>query len=254
MANTTISDLTAGSITDDNDCFVMDTSEGTTVKITYAELVDALENIFQNKLVFDTLPNSFSNNPVASYGIYNALGYQSQLVWDSTPSSSNHAITSGAVYNAIGGVSGLTFLQAYDSSVSQCSAGFVFTPQGAYSMYSNIMGTIPSVASSVAGQIISSALPTVVTKVLPSQTTDFTIAVSDWVDGQATVTGTFNVGTGYLNDVVPTMGERATWNSCGVYPTAITATGVTFECATTPTVPLTFKVTQTAVSDPAAST
>ena len=250
MANTTISDLTAGSITDNNDCFVMDTSEGTTVKITYAELVEALENIFQNKLVFDTLPNGSSNNPVASYGIYNALGYKSQLVWDSTPSSNDHAITSGAVYNAIGGVNGLTFLQDYSSSVQYLSAGYVFTPQGAYNMYTNVMNTIPAIASQIAGSIAQS----IITKVLPSQTTDFTIAVSDWVDGRATVAGTFNVGAGYLNDVVPTIGERATWNSCGVYPVEITATGVTFECATTPTAPLTFKVTQTAVSNPAAST
>ena len=238
MAGTTITDLESGAITSDSDCFVIDTVDGETVKITYAALIAALQNIFVNQTAYAT----------------DMQGKQDTLTFDNRPTpNSNNPVTSDGIgryiSNVIGGVSSLTFLQAYDSSVSQLSAGFVFTPQGAYNMYSNLMNTIPSIA----GQIVGSALPSVVTKVLPSQTTDFTIAVSDWVDGRATVAGTFNVSTSYLNDVVPTMGERATWNSCGVYPVAITATDITFECDTTPTEPLTFKVTQTLVDNPTTS-
>ena len=238
MAGTTITDLETGAITSDNDCFVIDTVDRETVKITYAALITALQNIFVNQTAYAT----------------DMQGKQDTLTFDNRPTpNSNNPVTSDGIgryiSNVIGGGSSLTFLQAYDSSVSQLSAGFVFTPQGAYNMYSNLMGTIPAIA----GQIVWSALPSVVTKVLPSQTTDFTIAVSDWVDGRATVAGTFNVSTSYLNDVVPTMGERATWNSCGVYPVAITATDITFECDTTPTEPLTFKVTQTLVDNPTTS-
>lgn len=231
MAGTTITDLESGAITSDSDCFVIDTVDGETVKITYAALIAALQNIFVNQTAYAT----------------DMQGKQDTLTFDNRPTpNSNNPVTSDGIgryiSSVIGGVSSLTFLQAYDSSVSQLQSGFVFTPSGANNMYTTLMSTF------------TTAINSSITKVLPSQTTDFTIAVSDWVDGQATVAGTFNVGTGYLNDVVPTMGERATWNSCGVYPTAITATGVTFECATTPTVPLTFKVTQTAVSDPSTST
>lgn len=242
MAGTTITDLTEGAITSNDDCFVIDTADGETVKIKYSDLITALLTKFVDSEDFDTAINNLN----AKFSQYIPIQDLKTTVYNQV----SYPITGSAVYNAIGGVNGLTFLQTYDSSVQYLSAGYVFTPQGAYSMYTNVMNTIPAIA----GQMIGSALSSVITKVLPSLTTDFTIAVSDWVDGRATVAGTFNVGTGYLNDVVPTMGERATWNSCGVYPTAITATGVTFECATTPTVPLTFKVTQTAVSDPSTST
>lgn len=242
MAGTTITDLTEGAITSNDDCFVIDTADGETVKIKYSDLITALLTKFVDSEDFDTAINNLN----AKFSQYIPIQDLKTTVYNQV----SYPITGSAVYNAIGGVNGLTFLQAYDSSVQYLSAGYVFTPQGAYSMYTNVMNTIPAIASQIAGSIAQS----IITKVLPSQTTDFTIAVSDWVDGRATVAGTFNVGTGYLNDVVPTMGERATWNSCGVYPVEITAIGVTFECTTTPTTPLTFKVTQTMVSNPAAST
>lgn len=242
MAGTTITDLTEGAITSNDDCFVIDTADGETVKIKYSDLVTALLTKFVDSEDFDTAINNLN----AKFSQYIPI----QDLKTTVTNQVSYPITGSAVYNAIGGVNGLTFLQDYSSSVQYLSAGYVFTPQGAYNMYSNLMNTIPSIAGQIAGSIAQS----ITTKVLPSQTTDFTIAASDWVDGRATVAGTFNVNTGYLNDVVPTMGERATWNSCGVYPTAITATGVTFECTTTPTTPLTFKVTQTVVSDPSTST
>ena len=168
------------------------------------------------------------------------------MTFDNAPAQgSNNPVRSGGIYNAIGGVNALTFLQAYDSSVSQLSAGFVFTPQGAYNMYTNISNTIPSVAASVASSMINS----ITTKVIPSQASNFTIEITDWSGGSATITGTFNVGTGYSNEVVPTIGERATWDYYGVYPISITASSITFQCATTPGADLTFKVLQTIVAD-----
>ena len=179
-------------------------------------------------------------------------------MWSDTPTEgSGNAITSRGVYNAIGGTSAIQYEQNYSSSAVGHSAGYAFTPEGAYYMYSNIMSTVASTyatQSSVTSQI-NSAMGGItrglVTRVLPSQTTAFTIATTDWTNGQATVTGTFNVVTGYMNDVLPTIGERAVWDYYGVYPTAITATSITFECATTPAQALTFNVVRTSVSNPA---
>lgn len=187
----------------------------------------------------DAVPTYGSTNPVESGGVYTALlGKQDTLTFDSAPSQgSNNPVRSGGIYNAIGGVNALRFLQAYDSSVAQLSAGFVFTPQGAYNMYTNLMNTF------------TTAINSSITKVSPSQDTDFSIAVADWSGGQATVTGSFLVGTGWSNEVVPTIGERATWDYYGVYPVSITATAITFQCATTPASALTFKVLRTMVQN-----
>ena len=40
-----------------------------------------------------------------------------------------------------------------------------------------------------------------------------------------------------------TFGEQPTWRECGVYPSSVAETGITFTCTTTPTSDLTFKVT-----------
>lgn len=206
----------------------------------------------------DAVPTYGSTNPVESGGVYNALlGKQDTLTFDSAPSQgSNNPVRSGGIYNSLGGVSTLTFLEAYNSTVENFSAGYVFTPKGAYNMYTNISNTItsvsdsiPTIAGQVAGQVVGSALPTVVTKVLPSKTTDFSIAVADWTNGQATVSGTFNVSGAVSNEIVPTIGERATWDYYGVYPIGITASSITFQCATTPTGALTFKVMQTPIQN-----
>lgn len=207
----------------------------------------------QNTLTFDTLPSGSSNNPVYSYGIYNALGYRSQIVWSDTPTQgSDNAITSRGVYNAIG-TSQIQYEGNYSSTAVGHGTGYAFTPEGAFYMWNNIQQTYAT-KNEVSEQInsaMSGITQGILTRILPSQTTVFTIATTDWTDGQATVTGTFNVGTGKMNDVVPTIGERAVWDYYGVYPTAITATSITFECATTPVQALTFNVVQTSVGNPA---
>lgn len=107
MAGTTITDLTEGAITSDDDCFVIDTVDGETVKITYAALIAALQNIFVNQtayatdmqgkqdtLTFDTTPTADSASPCTSGGIYSALqNYVTGQTFGQAMGSVNTSIT-----------------------------------------------------------------------------------------------------------------------------------------------------------------
>lgn len=262
MANTTITDLTAGEITNDNDCFVMDTSEGVTVKITYAELVEALQNVFvdqdtyttgmngkQNTLTFDNLPSGSSNNPVASFGIYNALGGKSRLVWDSAPSQgSDHGITAGGVYNAIGNTTAIQYEQNYGSTAASHSAGYAFTPAGAYDMYQNITTTAAntyatktnlSEAMTSLGNSLGQAINTKQNKVI--QSGSITIPASGWSNNENTVTCEHTTTNRNIIDI-PT-DEFTTWGDKGVYAYSETATTITFKCSETPVTDLHFRLT-----------
>lgn len=213
-------------------------TEGSTNPVQSGGVWTALQGK-QNTLTFDSLPSSSSNNPVASYGIYNALGYKSQLVWETAPAQGNsNGITAGAVYNAIG-TSQIQYEQNYSSTAVGHGTGYAFTPEGAYNMYHNIMSTVSNTYATK--QEVAR------TYIRPSATTDFTIASTDWTNGQATVTGTFIVSAPTIrNEIVPTIGEQSVWDYYGVYPVGITSTTITFKCATTPPSNLTFKVFQTA--------
>ena len=64
-------------------------------------------------------------------------------------------------------------------------------------------------------------------------------------DGWADNTQTAEIALDVTNRIVvdETFGEQPTWRECGVYPSSISETGITFTCTTTPTSDLTFKVT-----------
>lgn len=258
MANTTITDLTAGEITNDNDCFVMDTSGGVTVKITYAELVEALQNVFvdqdtyttgmngkQNTLTFDRLPSGSSNNPVASFGIFNALGGKTQLVWDSAPSQgSDHGITAGGVYNAIGNTTAIQYEQGYSGTAHEHGTGYAFTPQGAAYMWDNIQQTyatqnmVTGITNSLS-QTLGQAINTKQNKVIQSDS--ITIPASGWSNNENTVTCEHTTTNRNIIDI-PT-DEFAVWGDKGVYAYSETATTITFKCSETPVTDLHFKLT-----------
>lgn len=64
-------------------------------------------------------------------------------------------------------------------------------------------------------------------------------------DGWADNTQTVEIALDTTNRIVvdETFGEQPTWRECGVYPSSVAETGITFTCTTTPTSDLTFKVT-----------
>ena len=68
-----------------------------------------------------------------------------------------------------------------------------------------------------------------------------TLTADGWVDNSQTVEIALNTTNRIVVD--ETFGEQPTWRECGVYPSSVTETGVTFTCTTTPTSDLTFKVT-----------
>lgn len=68
-----------------------------------------------------------------------------------------------------------------------------------------------------------------------------TLTAGGWTGNTQTVEIALNT----INRIVvdETFGEQPTWRECGVYPSSVTETGITFTCTTTPTSDLTFKVT-----------
>ena len=68
-----------------------------------------------------------------------------------------------------------------------------------------------------------------------------TLTADGWVDNVQTVEIALDTNNRIVVD--ETFGEQPTWRECGVYPSSISETGITFTCTTTPTSDLTFKVT-----------
>lgn len=68
-----------------------------------------------------------------------------------------------------------------------------------------------------------------------------TLTASGWIDNTQTVEIVLDITNRIVVD--ETFGEQPTWRECGVYPSSVTETGITFTCTTTPTSDLTFKVT-----------
>ena len=68
-----------------------------------------------------------------------------------------------------------------------------------------------------------------------------TLTANGWVGNVQTVEIALDVTNRIVVD--ETFGEQPTWRECGVYPSSVTETGITFICTTTPTSDLTFKVT-----------
>lgn len=68
-----------------------------------------------------------------------------------------------------------------------------------------------------------------------------TLTANGWVGNVQTVEIALDVTNRIVVD--ETFGEQPTWRECGVYPSSISETGITFTCTTTPTSDLTFKVT-----------
>lgn len=68
-----------------------------------------------------------------------------------------------------------------------------------------------------------------------------TLTASGWINNTQTVEIVLDITNRIVVD--ETFGEQPTWRECGVYPSSVTETGITFTCTTTPTSDLTFKVT-----------
>lgn len=68
-----------------------------------------------------------------------------------------------------------------------------------------------------------------------------TLTANGWVDNVQTVEIALDTNNRIVVD--ETFGEQPTWRECGVYPSSVVETGITFTCTTTPTSDLTFKVT-----------
>lgn len=108
MAGTTITDLTEGAITSNDDCFVIDTADGETVKIKYADLITALVEVFVHKESYNATISQ----------IFSAInGKQDKLTFDDTPTANSvNPCTSGGIYSALQNyVTGQTFGQAMGS-------------------------------------------------------------------------------------------------------------------------------------------
>lgn len=68
-----------------------------------------------------------------------------------------------------------------------------------------------------------------------------TLTANGWADNAQTVEIALDTNNRIVVD--ETFGEQPTWRECGVYPSSVAETGITFTCTTTPTSNLTFKVT-----------
>lgn len=68
----------------------------------------------------------------------------------------------------------------------------------------------------------------------------YTLTAAGWNNKAQTVAIPLNTANRNVIDI--TLGENSTWDSCGVYPSAETANGITFVCDTVPSTDLTFKV------------
>lgn len=206
MANTTITDLTAGEITNDNDCFVMDTSEGVTVKITYAELVEALTTYYVRQ-------ESFNSTMATVFQAIN--GKQSTLTFDDLPkNNSANVVYSYGIYNAI---------QSIKSDIAST-----------YATQNMVTGITNSLS-----QTLGQAINTKQNKVI--QSGSITIPASGWSNNENTVTCEHSVTNRNIIDI-PT-DEFATWGDKSVYAYSETATTITFKCSETPTTDLHCKLT-----------
>ena len=74
----------------------------------------------------------------------------------------------------------------------------------------------------------------------------YTLTVAGWNNKTQTVAMQLNTANRNVIDI--TLGENSLWDSCGVYPTAETSSGITFVCDTVPSTDLTFKVTSMEVT------
>lgn len=220
----------------------------------------------QNTLTFDTTPTQGSSNPVTSSGIYNAISSIPGSAVDPTPTEgSTNAVSSGGVYDALGTletnlqleISGKQDELTFDSVPTEESLNPV-TSDGIYTALDGKQNTLewdatptPDSSKSVTSGGISTALTQLGTSLAEAistkqsalvESTTKTIATTDWNNGAATVTG--------ITDVSPTdkvffdvpLTELLQWNYFGVYPTAVTANSISFECETTPTENLHFNL------------
>lgn len=68
----------------------------------------------------------------------------------------------------------------------------------------------------------------------------YTLSASGWSNKSQTVA--MQLDTSKRNVIDITLGQNSAWDSCGVYPTAESANGITFVCDTVPSTDLTFTV------------
>lgn len=73
-----------------------------------------------------------------------------------------------------------------------------------------------------------------------------TLTASGWSDNTQTVS--VNVDTSRRNVIDVTPSSLASWNSCGVYASSESSTGITFKCDSVPSVDLTFNISSFLIS------
>ena len=75
---------------------------------------------------------------------------------------------------------------------------------------------------------------------------ELTLTASGWSDNTQTVSA--NVDTSRRNVIDVTPSSLASWNSCGVYASSESSTGITFKCDSVPSVDLTFNISSFLIS------
>ena len=75
---------------------------------------------------------------------------------------------------------------------------------------------------------------------------ELTLTSSEWSDNTQTVS--VNVDTSRRNVIDVTPSSLASWNSCGVYASSESSTGITFKCDSVPSVDLTFNISSFLIS------
>ena len=227
MAGTTITDLDTGAITSDNDCFVIDTVDGETVKIPYSALITALVEVFVHK-------SSYNATITQIFNILN--GKQNTLTFDGTPTeNSDNPCTSGGIYTAES-----TLQQNVNTTLSGINNQIIDIQSTINGMSSDITSLNSSVAN-----INNNVIPTLQTKI--TQSAQITIAVTDWANNEATVSYTHDTTKRNIIDVLST--ETNIWKTNEVYADSETGTGIIFKCTTTPSVDLHFYVTSMEVAN-----
>lgn len=108
-----------------------------------------------------------------------------------------------------------------------------YSPQTAITINDNPEFEVEAYANTANGQVISD-MQTIVSPLL-------TLSASGWTNNAQTVTYEHDTGKRNSIDVEPA--NIKAWTAAGILATAETATSITFECDTTPTSDLSFRVT-----------
>ena len=240
-----ISDLTTGSITNDNDVFIMDTYEGVTVKIPYSVLKQTMANGITPSIDSTTkhwLIGSTDTNVVAEgqdgaqgqQGIQGNDGYSVSIT--ATPITGGTRLTISSTDPEVSDET----VDVMDGNAGGYVQGDGITISG--STISVNIGTGLDVDSQTGALYVAQTSSPITVSGLITLTTEGW----DSTTMQQTVTFAHDLVKRNVIDITPA--ELPTWAASGVYFLSETAAGITFQCSTIPTTALTFRVTSMEVS------